>query len=110
MRIAINGAGIAGPTLAYWLRKSAHDALLIDEAPQLRSGGFPVEVFGRATNGRFTSLRRSDLAATIHAALDGRVETVSGASVARITPERDRLQISFDQAAPRQFDLVIGAD
>ena len=30
-----------------------------------KSGGFPVEVFGRMTNGRFTELRRSDLAATI---------------------------------------------
>jgi hypothetical protein len=25
MRIIINGAGIAGPTLAYWLRKAGHE-------------------------------------------------------------------------------------
>jgi len=29
MKIAINGAGIAGPTLAYWLREAGHDVLLI---------------------------------------------------------------------------------
>jgi 2-polyprenyl-6-methoxyphenol hydroxylase-like FAD-dependent oxidoreductase len=40
VRIAINGAGIAGPTLAYWLLKSGHDVLLIEEAPALRSGGY----------------------------------------------------------------------
>ena len=28
------------------------------------------------TNGRFTSLRRSDLAAAIYGALDGKVETI----------------------------------
>ena len=128
MRIAINGVGIAGPTLAYWLRKSGHEVLLVEEAPQLRSGGyvidfwgvgydiaekmgliprirelgyqvrevrfvdrhgrksggFSVDVFGRLTNGRFTSLRRSDLAATIYQALDGKVETIFGDSVARI--------------------------
>jgi glycine/D-amino acid oxidase-like deaminating enzyme len=27
MRIIINGAGIAGPTLAYWLRKAGHEVL-----------------------------------------------------------------------------------
>ena len=30
MRIAINGTGIAGPTLAYWLQASAYDVLLIE--------------------------------------------------------------------------------
>jgi len=33
MRIIINGAGIAGPTLAYWLRKTGHEVLLVEEAP-----------------------------------------------------------------------------
>ncbi len=154
MRIAINGAGIAGPTLAYWLRESGHEVLLIEESPQLRSGGyvidfwgvgydiaekmgllprirelgyqvrevryldrhgrksggFSVDIFGRMTNGRFTSLRRSDLAATIYHALDGQVETIFGDSVARIEDEDNRVRVSFDHAAPREIDLVIGAD
>ena len=46
MRIAINGAGIAGPALAYWLQKSGHDVLLIEESPQLRSGGYVIDFWG----------------------------------------------------------------
>jgi len=46
MRIAISGAGIAGPTLAYWLRKSSHDVLLIEEMPELRSGGYVIDFWG----------------------------------------------------------------
>ena len=154
MRIAINGAGIAGLSLAYWLRQSGHEVLLIEESPQLRSGGyaidfwgigydiaekmglllqirelgyqvkemryvnrhgrrsggFPVDIFARMTNGRFIELRRSDLAATIYGALDEKVETIFGDSVARIEDEADRVRIDFDHAAPREVDLVIGAD
>ncbi|MCG8347669.1 MAG: FAD-binding domain [Chloroflexales bacterium] len=154
MKIAINGAGIAGPTLAYWLRKAGHEALLIEAAPQLRSGGyvidfwgigydiaekmgllphikalgyqvrdirfvdrhgrtsggFSVDVFGRMTNGRFTSLQRSDLAATIYRALDGQVETIFGDSITGIADVGDCVQVSFEHAAPRAVDLVIGAD
>ena len=154
MRIAINGAGIAGPTLAYWLQKSGHEVLLIEKSPQLRSGGyvidfwgvgydiaekmgliprirelgyqvrevrfvdrhgrksggFAVDVFRRMTNDRFTSLRRSDLAATIYGAIDGKVESIFGDSVASIKDEGDRVCVSFEHAAPREVDLVIGAD
>jgi 2-polyprenyl-6-methoxyphenol hydroxylase-like FAD-dependent oxidoreductase len=154
MRIAINGAGIAGPTLAYWLRESGHEVLLIEESPQLRSGGyavdfwgvgydvsekmgllprikevgyqvsevryvnrdgrksggFSVDVFRRMTKGRFTELRRSDLAATIYDALGGQVETIFGNSVARIEDKGNRVRVDFDNAAPREVDLVIGAD
>jgi 2-polyprenyl-6-methoxyphenol hydroxylase-like FAD-dependent oxidoreductase len=39
MKIIINGVGIAGPTLAYWLRSAGHEVLLVEEAPQLRRGG-----------------------------------------------------------------------
>jgi 2-polyprenyl-6-methoxyphenol hydroxylase-like FAD-dependent oxidoreductase len=120
--VAINGAGIAGPTVAYWLREAGHEVLLIEEASTLRTGGyvidfwdlgydiaermgllprikelgyqvrevrfvdehdhkvggFSADVFGRLTRGRFTSLRRSDLSAAIHDALDGAVETLFG--------------------------------
>lgn len=33
MKIIINGAGIAGPTLAYWLREGGHEVLLVEAAP-----------------------------------------------------------------------------
>jgi 2-polyprenyl-6-methoxyphenol hydroxylase-like FAD-dependent oxidoreductase len=43
MRILINGAGIAGPTLAYWLRKAGHQVVLVEAAPQLRTGGYIID-------------------------------------------------------------------
>ena len=46
MRIIINGAGISGPTLAYWLRKAGHDILLVEAAPQLRRGGYVLDFWG----------------------------------------------------------------
>ncbi|MBA3931101.1 MAG: hypothetical protein C0521_16095 [Xanthomonas sp.] len=46
MRIAINGAGIAGTALAYWLGKLGHEVLLVERAPQLRTGGFVVNLWG----------------------------------------------------------------
>ena len=154
MRIAINGAGIAGPTLAFWLLRSGHEVLLVEEAPQLRrggyvidfwgigydiaekmgltvqlrelgyrvrevrfvdsrgrwSGGFSTDVFDRMTDGRFTSLRRSDLAAAIYGTIDGRVETLFGDSVAGIEMLGKGVRVRFDHAAARDVDLVIGAD
>ena len=43
MRIIINGAGIAGPTLAYWLRIGGHEVVLVESAPQLRTGGYVID-------------------------------------------------------------------
>lgn len=46
MRIAINGAGIAGPTLAHWLLRAGHEPMLIEKAPMFRSGGYMVDFWG----------------------------------------------------------------
>jgi 2-polyprenyl-6-methoxyphenol hydroxylase-like FAD-dependent oxidoreductase len=46
MRIAINGIGIAGPTLAYWLRKFGHKPVLFEQSPTLRRGGYVVDFWG----------------------------------------------------------------
>jgi 2-polyprenyl-6-methoxyphenol hydroxylase-like FAD-dependent oxidoreductase len=154
MRIAISGAGIAGPTLAYWLSDAGDEVLLLEEAPALRSGGyiidfwgigydiaekmgllprintlgyqirevrivdqrgrrtggFATDVFRRMTNGRFTSLRRSDLSAAIYSLLAGRVETMFGDSIEGIEERAEFARIRFRSALPRDVDLIIGAD
>lgn len=46
MKIAISGAGIAGATLAYWLRRAGHEPLLIERAPALRTGGYLMDFWG----------------------------------------------------------------
>src|SRR5690349_22276685 len=122
MRVLISGAGIAGPTLAYWLAHYRMQPTLVEKASGLRSGGyvidfwgagfdiadrmglmpeltrkgykvqelrvvnrtgkkvagFPVDAFARVTGGRFMTLPRTDLAASIFGALENRVETIFG--------------------------------
>ena len=46
MKIAINGAGIAGPTLAHWLHRSGHEPVLIEKAPEFRTGGYAIDFWG----------------------------------------------------------------
>ncbi|HAQ76236.1 MULTISPECIES: FAD-binding domain [Hyphomonas] len=46
MKICISGAGVAGPTLAYWLLKDGHEVTIIEEAPKLRTGGYVIDFWG----------------------------------------------------------------
>ena len=46
MRVAINGTGVAGPTLAYWLRRFGHEPVLFEKAPRLRTGGYLIDFWG----------------------------------------------------------------
>jgi 2-polyprenyl-6-methoxyphenol hydroxylase-like FAD-dependent oxidoreductase len=153
-RIAINGAGIAGTTLAYWLARLGHDVLLVESAPRLRTGGYVIDFWGvgydvaekmglreplhaggyafdevRFVNargrriggfrvdvlrdmlqGRFTSVRRADLAALIHGRLPGGVQTRFGDSIAGLEAHPQGVHVRFEHAAPAMMDLVIGAD
>ena len=46
MRVAINGVGVAGPTLAYWLRRYGHEPVLFEKTERLRTGGYMVDFWG----------------------------------------------------------------
>ena len=46
MRVLISGAGIAGPTLAYWLQRFGHNATIVERAPKLRTGGYVIDFWG----------------------------------------------------------------
>jgi 2-polyprenyl-6-methoxyphenol hydroxylase-like FAD-dependent oxidoreductase len=46
MKIAINGIGIAGPTLAYWARHFGHEPVLFERAPSPRTGGYVIDFWG----------------------------------------------------------------
>jgi 2-polyprenyl-6-methoxyphenol hydroxylase-like FAD-dependent oxidoreductase len=48
MKIAINGLGIAGPTLAWWLREYGFEPILFEKAPAFRTGGYLVDFWGPA--------------------------------------------------------------
>lgn len=47
-RILISGAGIAGFTLAYWLRQRGFSPTIIEKHPYVRGGGYRVDVRGTA--------------------------------------------------------------
>ena len=46
MRILIAGAGVAGPTLAYWLLQHGLTPTLVESAPRLRTGGYIIDFWG----------------------------------------------------------------
>lgn len=41
--VLIAGAGIAGPTLAYWLGEAGFEPTIIERAPKLRTGGYVTD-------------------------------------------------------------------
>jgi 2-polyprenyl-6-methoxyphenol hydroxylase-like FAD-dependent oxidoreductase len=75
-----------------------------------RVGGFGVEVFRELTGGRYLSIPRSGLARLIHGKIEGRCETIFGDSITGIRQSTDGVQVEFEHASARRFDLVIGAD
>ncbi|HTT82090.1 MAG TPA: hypothetical protein VMF67_01275, partial [Rhizomicrobium sp.] len=42
----VAGAGIAGPTLAYWLMRYGFQPTLVEVAPSLRAGGYMIDFWG----------------------------------------------------------------
>ncbi|MGE3303115.1 MAG: FAD-binding domain [Hyphomonadaceae bacterium] len=154
MNILISGAGIAGPTLAYWLRRHGFTPTIVEEAPGLRAGGhiidfwgagydiaekmgiaphlkslgyapravklvdrrgrrvggFSAEALEEATGGKYVSVPRADLAAAVYATIAGDVETMWGDGITAVEHAGAGARVSFANAAPRTFDLVIGAD
>lgn len=45
-KVLISGAGIAGPCLAYWLKKYGFDLTIVERAPALRTGGYIIDFWG----------------------------------------------------------------
>jgi len=44
--VLISGAGIAGPTLAYWLVHRGFEVTIVERAPAFREGGYLVDFWG----------------------------------------------------------------
>jgi 2-polyprenyl-6-methoxyphenol hydroxylase-like FAD-dependent oxidoreductase len=44
--VLISGAGIAGPTLAYWLLKRGYEPTLLERASHFRQGGYMIDFWG----------------------------------------------------------------
>jgi len=48
MNVLVSGASIAGPALAYWLRRHGFTPTVVERAPRLRDGGYAVDFRGEA--------------------------------------------------------------
>jgi 2-polyprenyl-6-methoxyphenol hydroxylase-like FAD-dependent oxidoreductase len=44
--VLISGLGIAGPTLAFWLKAGGFEPTLIERSPRLRTGGYVIDFWG----------------------------------------------------------------
>ena len=45
-RILISGAGVAGLTAAYWLKKYGFEPVIVEQSPHLREGGYMIDFWG----------------------------------------------------------------
>lgn len=46
-KILISGAGVAGPTLAWWLHRFGLEPSIVEIAPEFRTGGYMVDFWGK---------------------------------------------------------------
>src|SRR4051812_38532891 len=48
MKVLVSGASVAGPAVAYWLRRHGIDVTVVERAPAPRPGGQAIDVRGAA--------------------------------------------------------------
>lgn len=95
MRVLIVGAGIAGPTLAYWLLQAGHEVTVIERAPALRRGGYLVDFWGAGFDvadrmGIVPELRRRGYVMTEARAVDREGRRVASIKPAKIMRSNER--------------------
>src|SRR4051812_12396358 len=75
-----------------------------------RVGGFDVDVFRGATQGRFTTLPRAALSAILHDSLRDRASVRWSTTPIELEQRADGVTVSFDDGRIERYDCVIGAD
>jgi 2-polyprenyl-6-methoxyphenol hydroxylase-like FAD-dependent oxidoreductase len=75
-----------------------------------RVGGLNADVFRSATNGRYVSIPRGELARIIYETVADGCETVFGDTIAKIEQDERAVNVSFERTGRRRFDMVLGAD
>ena len=148
--ILISGASVAGPALAYWLRRRGFRPTVVERAPALRGGGYAVDFRGGVhlsvlakmgllgeiqaqqthldsatyvdADGRRVAsmpaeifagdveILRGDLGRILYQATRDGTEYLFGDTITALEQRADGVRVTFAHAAPRVFDLVIGAD
>jgi 2-polyprenyl-6-methoxyphenol hydroxylase-like FAD-dependent oxidoreductase len=85
--VLISGASIAGPVLAFWLRRAGVDVTVVERAPAVRGGGYPIDLRGVAVD----VIERMGLLEPIEAAR-------TGTRALTFVTERDRTIASLTTA------------
>ncbi len=73
-------------------------------------GGFSTNIFKSGLANRFLSITRGDLADVIYEKIENKVEFIFGDCITSLREETKSMLVTFKNAPPRTFDLVIGAD
>ena len=121
MKVLIVGAGIAGPTLAYWLLHAGHEPTLVEHAPELRRGGYLVDFWGAGFDvaermGIVPELRRRGYVFTEARAVDGdgrRIASfdpsaIMGSSERYVSIARSDLAAVIYDALDGEVELILG--
>jgi 2-polyprenyl-6-methoxyphenol hydroxylase-like FAD-dependent oxidoreductase len=152
--VLICGAGIAGPTLAYWLARQGLRPTVVEHATAPRSSGSPVDVRGpaidvaeqmgvmprirqartrttgisfvnatgrrvggvnlralqQAAGSHEVELPRGDLASILYQASRDHAEFLFHDTIVALDQDEHGVDVTFQRAQPRRFDLVVGAD
>lgn len=101
MHVLISGAGIAGPTLAYWLARYGVRSTVVERSTSLRVGGHAVDIRGAAVD----VIERMGLLDAVHAART-QINTLSVVQNAGKPP----LSLAIPRAQPGHRDLEIVRD
>jgi 2-polyprenyl-6-methoxyphenol hydroxylase-like FAD-dependent oxidoreductase len=79
-----------------------------------RTGKHPVDIdldrLNAGISDRHVEILRGELTRILSAATQDRAEYLFGDSIATLHDDGDGVDVTFEQAGPRRFDLVIGAD
>jgi 2-polyprenyl-6-methoxyphenol hydroxylase-like FAD-dependent oxidoreductase len=121
VEVLIVGAGIAGPTTAFWLSKAGHQVTIVEQAPELRSGGYLIDFWGAGFDvaekmGIVPELRKRGYVFTEARAInrDGRKvasfkpEAIMGAVERYLSIPRSDLSEVIYQALDGAVELMLG--
>ena len=81
--ILISGAGIAGPTVAFWLNAAGFQTTIVERAPRLRAGGYVLDFWGKGYDiaermGLADELKRAGYRMREMRIVDARGERITG--------------------------------
>lgn len=116
-KVLISGAGVAGPTLAYFLNRAGYEVMVVERAAAIRESGYAVDFRGAAFDvlsemGVLDQVRRHDTKMRGTTLLDadgakiGQLPTEAFAGELEV-PKRELTQILYE-AANRDVRYVFG--